>query len=210
MRDTATREFDYLEKAGLVLLALEMALFAALWTTTGFDRATDGYPMLVMFTALFVAGQRKLAARPINRGAAKWLAASRTAVLAVLTLATLIVAFYRLVPAAAPAPAFVPQALFALLWVVIALKGAGIGKLKPGGAFGLRVYWTRQSRLAWERAHRALGRILFWGGLVGLTTSLVVSPFISLALWAATVALAVTAALLESWRTWRLDPNRAA
>jgi len=104
----------------------------------------------------------------------------------------------------------VPQTLFALLWLVIALKGAGIGKLKPGSAMGLRVYWTCRSRLAWDRAHRVLGRILFWGGLVGLATSLVVPPFTSLALWAATVALAVTTALLESWRTWRLDPDRVA
>jgi uncharacterized membrane protein len=208
MSATATREFDYLEKAGLVLLALQFAVFAALWTTAGFDRASDGYPILIMATALFVAGQRRMATRPVNRGAARWLVASRTAVLALMTLATLTVAFYRLVPAAAPAPDFVPQALFALLWMVIALKGAGIGKLKPNRIFGLRVSWTCQSRLAWDRAHRALGRILFWGGLAGLATSLVVEPFTSVALWAATVTLAVTTALVESWRAWRLDPNR--
>jgi hypothetical protein len=93
-----------------------------------------------------------------------------------LTRATLTVGFYRLVPEAAPAPEFVPRGLFALLWIVIALKGAGIGKLTPGSGMGLRVSWTKQSRLAWDRGHRALGRILFWGGLIGLATSLVVSP----------------------------------
>lgn len=207
MKDTANRDFDLLEKAGFVLLALQIAVFAALWTTSGFDRATDGYPIFVMCTGLFIAGQRKLATRPVNRGAARWITASRATILVMLTLATLAVGFYRLVPAATPAPAFVPQSLFALLWVVIALKGAGIGKLKPGSTMGLRVFWTCQSRLAWDKAHRALGRILFWGGLVGLATSLVVAPFISLALWAATVALAVTVALVESWRAWRLDPT---
>jgi hypothetical protein len=51
--------------------------------------------------------------------------------------------------------------------------------------------------------------VLFWGGLLGLATSLIVDPFTSLALWAATVALAVTTALIESWRAWRFDPRRA-
>jgi uncharacterized membrane protein len=73
----------------------------------------------------------------------------------------------------------------------------------------LRVPWTRQSRLAWDRGHRALGRILFWGGLAGLAMSLVVAPLTSTTLWATTVALAVTTALIESWRAWRLDPARS-
>jgi uncharacterized membrane protein len=209
MTDTAHREFDFLEKAGLVLLALQVAIFAELVIATGFDSASEGYPVFVMATAVFVAAQRKLAVRPPNRGAGRWLFASRAAMLALITLATLTVGFYRLVPEAAPAPASVPRGLFALLWVVIALKGAGIGKLKPGSAIGLCVSWTKQSRLAWDRAHRALGRILFWGGLIGLATSLVLAPFTSLALWPGTVAVAVTAALIESWRAWRLDPDRS-
>ena len=209
MTDTAHRDFELLEKASFVVLALQVAIFGELWRTSGFDRASDGYPIVLMSTALFVAAQRRLAARPPNRGAARWLFASRAAVLAMLTLATLAIGFYRLVPEAAPAPALVPRTLFALLWVIIALKGAAMGKLKPGSAMGLRVSWTRQSRLAWDRAHRALGRILFWGGLIGLATSLVVPPVTSMAMWAATVALAVTAALIESWRTWRLDPARS-
>jgi len=208
MTDTAHRDFDLLEKAGLVLLALQFAIFVELWIVTGFDRASDGYPVLVMSTGIFVSAQRKLAARPPNRGAARWLILSRAAVLALLTAATLTIGFYRLVPEAAPAPAIVPRALFALMWVVIALKGAAMGKLKPGSAMGLRVPWTRQSRLAWERAHRVLGRILFWGGLIGLATSPIVAPLTTLAMWATTVALAVTTALVESWRTWRLDRPR--
>lgn len=209
MSETLNRELDFLEKAALVLLALQIAIFAQLVIATGFDRASEGYPIFVMSTAVFVAGQRRLVARPPNRGAARWLVASRAVVLAMLTLATLAVGFYRLVPEAAPAPEFVPRGLFALLWVVIALKGAGIGKLKPDSGMGLCVSWTRQSRLAWDRGHRALGRVLFWGGLAGLATSLIVAPFVSLALWAATVGLGVTTALIESWRTWRLDPGRA-
>jgi SdpI/YfhL protein family len=209
MTDTAHRDFDFLEKAGFVLLALQLAILGKMWIDLGFDRATDGFPILVVCTSVFVTGQRRLVAKPPNRGAARWIFASRAAVLAMLTLGTLAVGFYRLVPEAAPAPAFVPRSLFALLWIVIALKGAGMGKLKPGSAMGLCVSWTRQSRLAWDRAHRALGRILFWGGLIGLATSLIVAPLTSIAMWGATVGLAVTAALIESWRAWRLDPDRS-
>jgi len=209
MIDTAHRDLDFLEKAGFVLMALQLAIFAAIWIGSGFDKASNGFPIFIVCTSVFVASQRKLAAKPPNHGAARWVFASRAAVLAMFTLGTLAIGFYRLVPDARPAPALIPRGLFALMWIVIALKGAGIGKLKPGSAMGLCVPWTKQSRLAWDRAHRALGRVLFWGGLIGLATSLIVAPLTSIAMWAATVALAVTAALLESWRTWRLDPDRS-
>lgn len=202
------REFDFLEYAGFVLLALQVAIFGKLWNDLGFDRATDNFPMVFMATALLVAGQRKLVARPPNRGAAGWIFASRAATLSLFALASVAIGFNRLVPVAAPAPVLVPQALFALMFAIIALKGAGIGKLKPGSAMGLRVSWTMQSRLAWDRAHRSLGRVLFWGGLMGLVTALLVPPFASIVLWFATVALAVTAALIESWQAWRIDPDR--
>jgi len=208
MTATPRREVDIVEKAGFVLLALQAAIFAAMWNALGFDRATDNFPILIMCTAMVIAGQRRLAARPPNSGAGRWIVASRMAGLAMLAGATLVVGFYRLVPEAVPAPPFVPRALFVLMWATIALKGAGIGKLKPGSAAGLRVSWTLQSRVAWDRAHRALGRVLFWGGLIGLATCLVVPLFTSIAMWFGTVALAVAAALMESWRTWRLDPDR--
>ena len=210
MTETSHRDFDVLERAGVVLLAFQFALFVDLWINTGFDGASNGFPTFVMATAIFVAAQRTLAARPPNRGAARWLLASRAAVLTMLALGTVTVAFYRLVPDAAPAPEVIPRGLFALMWVVIALKGAALGKLKPNRFVGLRVSWTRQSRLAWDKGHRALGRVLFWGGVIGLATSLVVAPFATLAMWFATVAIAVSVALIESWRTWRLDPERTA
>jgi hypothetical protein len=208
MTKAARREFDSLENAGIVLLALQVAIFGKLWTDLGFDRATDSFPIFIMATGLFVASQRKLAARPPNRGAARWIFASRVAALSMLAAGTLAIAFYRLVPEAAPAPALIPRSLFVLMWAIIALKGAGIGKLKPGSAMGLCVSWTLQSRFAWDRAHRSLGRVLFWGGLVGLATTLVVPLLTSIALWFATVVLAGAAALIESRRAWRLDPDR--
>ena len=210
MTEPLEREFDLLVKAGLIVLALQLAIFAKLWHDGGLDQATDDFPIVLLIgTALFVAAQRKLATSPPSSGAARWIFASRVAVLALLTFGTLLVGFYRLVPNAAPAPGFVPRSLFAVMWLIIALKGAAMGKLKPGSAMGLRVPWTRQSRLAWDRAHRVLGRVLFWGGLLGLAISLIVAPLASIAMWAGTVGLAVTAALIESWRAWRLDPERS-
>lgn len=210
MSEAPQREFDILEKACLVLLALQLAIFAKMWNDLGFERATHIFPILVMVTSLFVAGQRKLVVGPPNRGAAPWIYASRAAGLLMLTLSTLAIGVNRLVPDAAPPPAVVAGSVFALMWAIIALKGAGVGKLKPGTAMGLRVHWTLQSRLAWERAHRTLGRVLFWGGLIGLATSLVVPPLISFGMWFGTVGIAVAAALIESWRTWRLDPARGS
>ena len=209
MTDTRRREFDIVEKAGFVLLALQGAIFAAMWNELGFDRATtDKFPILIMCTTMVIAAQRKLAARPPNSGAGRWIVASRMAGLAMLAVVTLTVGVYGLVPEAAPAPPLVLRGLFVLMWATVALKGAGVGKLKPGSAVGLRVPWTMQSRVAWDRAHRALGRVLFWGGLIGLATCLVVPLFTSIAMWFGTVALAVAAALMESRRTWRLDPDR--
>lgn len=209
MTEKAHREFDRLAKAGLVLVALQLAIFAKMSADLGFDRASDNFPILVMSTALFVVTQRRLVARPPNRGAARWLFTSRVAMLSLLTLGTLAIGFYRLVPDAAPPPDLTVRGLFSVMWAIIALKGAGMGKLKPGSAIGLCVSWTKQSRLAWDKGHRTLGRVLFWGGLIGLSASLIVAPLTSIAMWFSTVALAVTLALFESWRTWRLDPDRS-
>ena len=208
MTEKPYREFGMLARAGLVLITLQLAVFAKMCIDLGFDRATENYPILVMATALFVGSQRKLAARPPNRGAARWLVASRAAALSMLAFATLVIGYHRLVPATAPPPELTVQGLFTLMWAIVALKGAAMGKLKPGSAMGLCVRWTKQSRLAWDRAHRTLGRVLFWGGLIGLGSSLMVHPLTSVAMWTSTVALAVTLALFESWRTWRLDPDR--
>jgi uncharacterized membrane protein len=127
-------------------------------------------------------------------------------VLGVLVIASLLVVFRGL--ATPPAREVTITATFAAMWAALALKGAAAGKFKPGGYLGLRVYWTTHSRLAWDRAHRVLGRVLFWGGLVGLAASFVMPWPASIALFFATVALAVSMALLESWRTWRDDPDR--
>ncbi len=208
MSENTHSEGDFLTRAGAVLIALQLAIFAKTWLDMGFDRATDSIPIFIMCTGLFVSSHRRLLARPPNPGAGRWLFAARTTVLVMLTLGTLAIGINRFAPQVGAPPAFVPRGLFALMWAIIALKGAGIGKLKPGSAMGLCVPWTIQSRLAWDKGHRTLGRVLFWGGLLGLSASLVVAPPTTIVMWIGTVALAVTAALFESWRTWRLDPER--
>jgi uncharacterized membrane protein len=198
--------FDFLAKAALVLFMFQIGAAAHMILWQGVDGPPKGYLFIVMITALFASAQRRLASASIGRGAAAWMTGSRTAVLAVLVLVSLLVVFRGL---------FTPPALnigitgvSVTLWAAIALKGAAAGKFRPGGMLGLRVYWTMHSRLAWERAHRVLGRVLFWAGLAGLATSFVLPAFMSLALWAATVALGVLLALFESRRSWRGDPDR--
>lgn len=209
MTHTVYRDFDFLEKAGLAVLAVQVAILGVLIVMTGLDNASDGYPMLILATALFLAGQRRLAVRPPRGGAAPWVFASRAAALTMFALGALVIGFYRLVPDVAPAPGFVSRGLFAVMWLIIALKGAAMGKLKPGSAIGLCVSWTKHSRRAWDRGHRVLGRVLFWGGLLGLALNLVVAPLVSIAMWAGTIVLGVAAALIESRRAWRHDPERS-
>jgi len=101
-----------------------------------------------------------------------------------------------------------PRLFLALIWLVIAVTGAAMGKLGPNRFGGVRVYWTFHSRLAWDKANRLLGRIFFLGGLAGLLSL----PFLavrqsSVLLAAVTIAGAVLP-IAESWRVWRTDPDR--
>ncbi|REJ76561.1 MAG: hypothetical protein DWQ36_25795 [Acidobacteria bacterium] len=103
------------------------------------------------------------------------------------------------------APGVAPEILALMVWAVVALKGAAVAKLRPGGPLGLRVPWTLRSPLAWERAHRALGRILFYGALVGLLATPFASFHLSMAGLAALVLSAVGTALYEARRACRED-----
>jgi uncharacterized membrane protein len=197
---------DFLSRAALVLLTFQAGGLAHMMVVRGMDGPPTGYLYLVMLAALFAGVQRRLSRTQVARGAVAWLTASRAAVFAVLALASALVVFDGL--ATRPARDLTITALVAAMWAALALKGAAAGRFKPGGYLGLRVYWTTHSRLAWDRAHRVLGRVLFWGGLAGLAASFVMPWFASFALWFATVALAGSLALLESWRSWRDDPDR--
>jgi len=99
---------------------------------------------------------------------------------------------------------------FAMLMFVTV--GAFVGKAAPNAFVGVRVYWTLRSRLAWDKANRLLGRIFFFGGLIGASAL----PFVDLAhdfpyviAWLLIVAVGGGAiAIVESWRVWRADPER--
>lgn len=205
---TASRhpDFKLLLNAGYMLLALQIAVFAKMCLDLGVDRASDNFPIIIVCGALFVVHARRLAWHPPDRGAGRWLFASRVAMLVFLALATLGIAYSRLASEVRLPGDLVLRSLFALMWVIIGLKGAAMGKIKPGSAGGLCVSWTRSSRLAWERGHRALGRVLFWGGSIGLIISLIVHPLWSIGMWCITVLAALVSALLVSWRAWRTDP----
>jgi uncharacterized membrane protein len=197
---------DFLGKAALVLLTFQVGGLAHMMVVRGLGDPPKGYLYLVMLAALFAGMQRRLARADVARGAVAWFTASRAAVFAVLVIASALFVFDDLTTA--PARSVSLTAIVVAMWAAIALKGAAAGRFKPGGYLGLRVYWTTHSRLAWNRAHRVLGRVLFWGGLVGLAASFVMPLPASIALFFVTVAFAVLLALLESWRTWRGDPDR--
>lgn len=197
---------DVLGKSALVLLTFQVGGLGHMMIVRRLDDPPNGYLFLVMAAALFAGTLRRHARAPIPRGAVAWFTASRAAVLVALAIASALVIFDGLTAAAARELSF--TALGAAMWAAIALKGAVSGRFKPGGYLGLRVYWTTHSRLAWDRAHRVLGRVLFWGGLFGLAANFVMPWPASIALFSVTVALAVSLALLESWRSWRVDSRR--
>lgn len=101
-----------------------------------------------------------------------------------------------------------PQTVMGLLWLILAMVGAMIGKIAPNAFVGVRTPWTRASRLAWDKANRLAGRLFFWSGVVGAASA----PFTPqpLGLRISTTAILLIAALcvFESWRVWRDDPER--
>ena len=192
----------------LVLLALQVALIAARLFSGGAD-AVLGAPIGVLAATLVVAvSNRRLAADPHVAAVTGWLVALRGVVALVLVAATGALIFDRYLSTTAPDE--FGRGVCALLWLVLTIKGALIGKVKPNRVIGLRVRWTLQSRLAWDRAHRTLGRALFWLGLAGLASSLSIPPPISMALIIAAAVSAVTLALIEARSAWRSDPERGS
>jgi uncharacterized membrane protein len=199
--------FDFLAKAALVLLTFQLGALAAILAAQGFEGLPDGFVVMLVCTVPFVTVHRRLAARGDN-GGGSWIVAARATALGVLAAVSIVIVFDMYLRP--PVPQIAVRAVFVALWAAIALKGAAAGKFKPGGLLGLRVHWTLSSRLAWDKAHRMLGRVLFWGGLFGLAASFFVPPPVSLVQWIAVIALAVSLALFESWRTWRADPERSS
>lgn len=99
----------------------------------------------------------------------------------------------------------VPMAGLSLLFVLI---GAFLGRVGPNPFVGLRTPWTYKSRLAWDRSNRLAGRLLFLLGLFGLAASAFAPQPAGLVALFTGLMLAVVRGVIESWRVWRIDPDR--
>jgi uncharacterized membrane protein len=100
------------------------------------------------------------------------------------------------------------RAALALVLSIVTVLGAVIGKAKPNALVGIRVPWTRDSRLAWDKANRMGGRILFLGGLVGIAGLTLLPTLAMIVLLLVLVAVAVSASLVEAHKAWSTDPAR--
>lgn len=101
-----------------------------------------------------------------------------------------------------------PSWPMALIGFVCLATGALLGRVPPNVAVGVRTPWSLKSRLAWDRSNRLAGRLMFWLGLATLIAAPVAPqpPGVWIALGG--LLLAALAAVVESWRVWRTDPER--
>ncbi len=202
--DSPTASFGLLLQATTVVLLFQAVFMLA----QIFDDGRNSSAMTGVFaaTVLQLALTRRLSADSQGRHTTFYITLWRYAALTLLAVITLVVVFDTYAPAAVPKE--VPTSIAMLVPAVIALKGAVLGKLKPNGILGLRLRWTRQSRLAWEQAHRLMGRILFFGGLIGLAAAPFVPVLATFAGIAALVLIGITAGAIKSRRVWQSDPER--
>lgn len=94
-----------------------------------------------------------------------------------------------------------------LLFLII---GAVIGKVRPNPIAGVRTYWTRHSRLAWDKSNRLAGRLFAVIGAIALLASPFAPMPAGLAALTAAVLVAAAWSVLESYLVWRKDPDRKA
>jgi uncharacterized membrane protein len=100
------------------------------------------------------------------------------------------------------------RATFIGVWLVLVVLGAVLGKLSPNPIVGVRLYWTRHSRLAWDKANRLLGRIFLIGGVFGLVTAPALDMRQNILLLLVVAGGGGLISIVESWRVWRADPER--
>jgi uncharacterized membrane protein len=203
--DSTSAPFNVLLQATAVLLVFQAVFLLARIFNDGEN--SGGMAAILGATIMQLGLTRRLSIDPQGRHAGVYVAVWRYAALTLLGVLTVIVAFNTYAPAAVPKQ--VPTSIAMLVPAVIALKGAVLGKLQPNGILGLRLRWTLQSRLAWELAHRLMGRILFFGGLTGVAAAPFVPVLATFAGIAALVLIAMTAGIIKSWRVWQTDPERS-
>lgn len=101
-----------------------------------------------------------------------------------------------------------PRFHMAALALLFAGIGAVLGKVPQNPLVGVRTYWTRSSRLAWEKSNRLGGRLMFWIGVVGLLIAPMSPQPLGIRMLIGSVLLSAAACVFESWRVWRSDPDR--
>jgi uncharacterized membrane protein len=205
--EVETEPYTLMTRATCVVLAFQAAFLVAQLFNEG-DSSTAMLGIMAA-TIVLLTVNRRIGANPQGQHAKGYIAAWRYGVLILLGVITAVAAWDAYIPVNMPNEGL-PELIAMLLAAVVALKGAMLGKLKPGGVLGLRLPWTVESRLAWERAHRLMGRILFFGGLACLAAA----PFIpfpaAFAGIGGVILAGIIAGAFEGWLAWRNDPERAA
>ena len=98
------------------------------------------------------------------------------------------------------------MAALAILFIAI---GAVLGKVSPNPFVGVRTYWSLNSRLAWDKSNRLGGRLMFWIGLAGLAAAPFAPQPLGFQVLIGAIILGAGLSVAESWRVWRIDPDRA-
>lgn len=99
-------------------------------------------------------------------------------------------------------------AMMAGLGLLFAAIGALLGRVGPNPFVGVRTPWTYKSRRAWDRSNRLAGRLFFFGGLAAMLAAPVSPQPWGLGALIVGVLVAAGWSVLESWRVWRVDPDR--
>lgn len=92
--------------------------------------------------------------------------------------------------------------------VLLAVIGAGMGRVAPNPFIGVRTPWSYKSRLAWDKSNRLAGRLMFWLGLAFIVAGPITPPPWGGYALVVAVLGAVALSVFESWRVWRSDPDR--
>jgi len=170
--------------------------------------------MLVAFaplTLLIGAALWSRQAKMKDAGGQRTLFAGRVISVVVLTACTalmLALGLGLMQPGAGqPAPL---TSVFCGLWMIFIILGTIMGKAAPNPWMGIRTRWTHHSRLAWDKANRLMGRILFVGGIAGLLLVPILDRAATISLFFVVVFGGGLWAVVESWRVWRRDPERTA
>lgn len=202
--DSPSGPFDRLQQATTVVLLFQAVFVLAQLFNDG--QKSGSMAGILAATVALSAVNRRLPASSQGRHASFYVALWRYGALTFVAALTVVVALRAYAPDAMPNG--LPTLIAMLASAVIALKGAVLGKLKPNGVIGLRLPWTCRSRLAWEMAHRLMGRILFFGGSIALVAAPFVPGVATLLAIGVLILTGVMAGAIKSWRVWQTDPER--